>query len=87
MVPATLGLMHMLREREVALGHVGGAIALIGLLVMPYAWMAGAMILAIGLYRARAVQSTTAPASLSRRRFSPPVAPSRARSSGSSDPR
>jgi len=60
MVPATLGLMHMLREREVALGHVGGAIALIGLLVMPYAWMAGAVVLAIGLYRARAVQSTTA---------------------------
>jgi hypothetical protein len=60
MVPAMLGLMHMLREREVAFGHVGGAIALIGLLVLPYAWMAGVAILAIGLYRARAVQSTTA---------------------------
>ena len=31
-VPATLGLMHMLRERQVAAGHVGGALALIGLL-------------------------------------------------------
>ena len=29
---ATMGLMHMLRERQVALGHVGGALALIGLL-------------------------------------------------------
>jgi hypothetical protein len=60
MVPAMLGLMHMLREREVMFGHVGGAIALIGLLVLPWAWMAGLAILAIGLYRARAVQSTTA---------------------------
>ncbi len=31
-VPAVLGLMHMLREREVAYGHVGGALALIGLI-------------------------------------------------------
>jgi hypothetical protein len=31
-VPAILGLMHMLREREVAAGHVGGALALIGTL-------------------------------------------------------
>jgi hypothetical protein len=31
-VPAVLGLMHMLRERQVALGHVGGGLALIGLL-------------------------------------------------------
>jgi hypothetical protein len=31
-VPATLGLMHMLRERHVAAGHVGGGLALIGLL-------------------------------------------------------
>ena len=59
MLPAILGLMHMLREREVAFGHVGGAIALIGLLVLPYAWMAGMFILAAGLYKARAVQSTT----------------------------
>lgn len=29
--PAVLGLMHMLREREVALGHVGGSLGLIGL--------------------------------------------------------
>jgi hypothetical protein len=31
-VPAVLGLMHMLRERQVALGHVGGGLAIIGLL-------------------------------------------------------
>jgi hypothetical protein len=31
-VPAVLGLMHMLREREVAFGHVGGALAMVGLL-------------------------------------------------------
>ena len=31
-VPAVLGLMHMLREREVALGHVGGGLALLGIL-------------------------------------------------------
>jgi hypothetical protein len=31
-VPATLGLMHMLRERQVAAGHIGGGLALIGLL-------------------------------------------------------
>ena len=60
MVPAMLGLMHMLREREVAFGHLGGGLALLGLLVLPYGWMAGMVILALGLYRARAVQSTTA---------------------------
>ena len=32
MVPAVLGLMHMLREREVAFGHVGGGVAMLGLL-------------------------------------------------------
>jgi hypothetical protein len=31
-VGATLGFMHMLREREVAYGHIGGAMALVGLL-------------------------------------------------------
>lgn len=31
-VPAVLGLMHMLREREVAYGHTGGALGLIGLM-------------------------------------------------------
>jgi hypothetical protein len=34
MVPAALGLMHMLREREVAFGHVGGGLSLIGLMGM-----------------------------------------------------
>jgi hypothetical protein len=32
MIPAALGLMHMLREREVALGHLGGGLSLIGLM-------------------------------------------------------
>jgi hypothetical protein len=31
-VPAVLGLMHMLREREVALGHVGGGLGMLGLI-------------------------------------------------------
>jgi hypothetical protein len=31
-VPVVLGLMHMLREREVAVGHVGGGLAILGLL-------------------------------------------------------
>jgi hypothetical protein len=31
-IGATLGLMHMLREREVAYGHVGGGLAMLGLL-------------------------------------------------------
>ena len=34
MVPAALGLMHMLREREVAFGHLGGGLALVGLMGM-----------------------------------------------------
>jgi hypothetical protein len=98
--PAVLGLMHMLREREAALGHVGGGLALLGLLayvgivaidgfvlwqmgsfgaqdqmaelfqrlnetagiviplyVVSFAFALGAVCLAAGLYRARAVQS------------------------------
>jgi hypothetical protein len=31
-VPAVLGLMHMLREREAAWGHVGGGLALLGVI-------------------------------------------------------
>jgi hypothetical protein len=34
MVPAALGFMHKLREHEVALGHVGGGLSLIGLMGM-----------------------------------------------------
>ena len=34
MVPAALGFMHMLREREVAFGHMGGGLSLIGLMGM-----------------------------------------------------
>ena len=34
MVPAALGLMHMLREREAAFGHVGGGLSLLGLMGM-----------------------------------------------------
>ncbi len=98
-VPAVLGLMHMLRERQVALGHVGGGLALLGLLaftglvamelvlwqmagagntaetvallerlnetagiVIPFVLLSfgfslGMATLAVGLYRARAVQS------------------------------
>jgi hypothetical protein len=98
-VPAVLGLMHMLRERQAALGHVGGGLALLGLLaytgivgielamwqmagggntaeavallerlnetagilipfgVMSFGFALGMACLAVGLYRARAVQS------------------------------
>jgi hypothetical protein len=99
-VPAVLGLMHMLREREVSLGHIGGGLAMLGLLayvgvlaiegfvgwqmgsagdqaamvalleginesagiVIPFFLMTagfaiGIACLAVGLYRARAVQS------------------------------
>ena len=34
MVPAALGLMHMLREREVVAGHIGGGLSLVGLMGM-----------------------------------------------------
>jgi len=98
-VPAVLGLMHMLRERQVEFGHVGGGLALLGLLafsglvamelvmwqmagagdtseavallerlnetagiVIPFVLLSfgfslGMACLAVGLYRARAVQS------------------------------
>ena len=98
-VPAVLGLMHMQRERQVALGHVGGGLAILGLLaltglvamelvlwqmagagntaetvallerlnetagiVIPFVLLSfgfslGMATLAVGLYRARAVQS------------------------------
>ena len=94
---AVMGLMHMLREREVALGHIGGGLALMGLLavmaqlggqftlwpmvddgvqaadvsawhslthdtatviplfVLPWAAVLGFAVLALGLYRAHAV--------------------------------
>ena len=49
-VPAVLGLMHMLREREVAYGHLGGGLAIVGLLAITaivaiegfVGWQAGA---------------------------------------------
>lgn len=100
-VPVVLGFMHMLREREVALGHLGGALGLIGILAVvgvvamdgfvgwqasvaeanrgemvalyerltetagvtvpffyaSFALALGFVLLAAGLYRARAVQS------------------------------
>jgi uncharacterized membrane protein len=34
LLPALLGLMHLLRERQVAVGHVGGALALVGNLML-----------------------------------------------------
>lgn len=103
-VPALLGLMHMLREREVSYGHLGGGLGLLGLIAiagvvaidgfvgwqmaaadadrgamvalyerlnetagvvipffgMSFAFALGLLILAVGLYRAHAVQSWTA---------------------------
>jgi hypothetical protein len=59
-VPVVLGLMHMLREREVEIGHLGGAVALLGLLVLPYAFCAGIAVLAVGLYRAHVVHEWVA---------------------------
>jgi hypothetical protein len=98
-VPAVLGLMHMLREREIAWGHLGGGLGLLGILafigivsmegfvgwqagvgdraemvalfdrlydtagvvtpfyVVSFAFALGMLFLALGLYRARAVQS------------------------------
>jgi hypothetical protein len=98
-VPAVLGLMHMLRERQVTLGHVGGGLAMVGLLafvgivamelvlwqlvgqgdtatavtllqglnesagilipfvLMSFGFAIGVALLAVGLYRGRAVQS------------------------------
>jgi len=38
LIPALLGLMHMLREKEVALGHVGGGLALLGGLMFMLFW-------------------------------------------------
>jgi hypothetical protein len=38
LVPALLGLMHMLRERQVALGHAGGGLALLGSLMFMLFW-------------------------------------------------
>ena len=56
MVPAVLGLVHMLRERGVEYGHFGGAVALLGLLVVPWAFMAGVVVLALGLLTAKVMQ-------------------------------
>jgi hypothetical protein len=104
-VPAVLGLMHMLRERGAAYGHLGGGLALIGLLcyaavqgvdmviwqmgaagadrgemtalltrltettgfvipfaILPFAFAVGTVVLAMGLYRARAVEAWMAAA-------------------------
>jgi hypothetical protein len=43
LVPALLGLMHMLREKQVALGHAGGALALLGSLMFMLFWGASLM--------------------------------------------
>jgi len=98
-VPVVLGLMHMLRERQVAIGHVGGGLAMLGLfaytgivgmelvmwqmaaggstaeavallerlnettgilvpfVLVSFGFALGMACLAVGLYRARAVQS------------------------------
>ena len=44
MIGAVMGLMHMLRERMVSFGHIGGAMALLGLVA--YAAQFGALMLA-----------------------------------------
>ena len=98
-VPAVLGLMHMLREKHAVEGHLGGALALIGLLafvgvvameltfwrggstatttalidrtwhtagifipfyVLSFGFAAGVLVLAFGLYAARAVHAAMA---------------------------
>jgi hypothetical protein len=38
LVPALLGLVHMVRERQVALGHAGGGLALLGSLMFMLFW-------------------------------------------------
>jgi hypothetical protein len=43
-VGATLGFMHMLREREVSYGHIGGALAIVGLLATAAAFGAQMML-------------------------------------------
>ena len=43
LVPAVLGVMHMLREKQVALGHAGGGLALLGSLVFMMFWGASLM--------------------------------------------
>jgi uncharacterized membrane protein len=43
LVPALLGLMHMLRERRVAYGHLGGGLALIG--ALSFALFSGVMLM------------------------------------------
>jgi hypothetical protein len=48
-IPAVLGLMHMLREREVSAGHLGGGFALVGLVAF-----AAATGMAIVLWQATA---------------------------------
>jgi hypothetical protein len=101
LLPALLGLMHMLRERQVAYGHVGGGLALLGnmmlmlllgtqlmqwqmvrgggradmvalldrfgettgsaiFVLLTLALTLGLVVLALGLYRARAVPWSTA---------------------------
>jgi hypothetical protein len=43
LVPALLGLVHMLREKQVALSHAGGALALLGSLMFMLFWGASLM--------------------------------------------
>jgi|SRR5215211_1879422 len=59
MVPAVLGLMHMLREREVAFGHVGGGLAMLGLLAF-----AGIVGMELAIWQAVAGGSTREAVSL-----------------------
>ena len=55
LVPAVLGLMHMLRERRPGYGAIGGALAMIGLLGSVASAGVGFVVLCAGLYLARVV--------------------------------
>jgi hypothetical protein len=62
MVPAVLGLLNLLRERSVALGHVGAALALLGIFfhgaIIGYS-LVEAPLVESGFERARVVEFTT----------------------------
>ncbi len=61
MVPAVLGVLHLLRERSVALGHIGAALALLGIffhgVIIGYS-LVEAPLVESGFERARVVEFT-----------------------------
>src|SRR5262245_43633782 len=46
MVPAVVGIIHLLRHRSVALGHIGGALVIVGLI--SFAFVGGTEFLLFG---------------------------------------